>query len=84
MIANPNIKLLPLVVAGKLLKKKLGFRYLMDIIPLDATLIQGSHGRIPESTGDWPVFISKNNAVDSAHEIQVTSVYSLIMQHLNA
>ena len=28
-------------VAGKLLKKKLGFRMLMDLIPLDATLVKG-------------------------------------------
>ena len=84
MIANPAIKLLPLVVVGKLLKKKLGFRYMMDIIPLDANLIKGSHGRVPESTGDWPVFISKNMGTYSAHEIQANSVYSLIMQHLNA
>ncbi|GAB3927415.1 alkaline phosphatase family protein [Mucilaginibacter myungsuensis] len=32
--------------AYKLLRKKLGFRYVMDVIPLDATLIKGSHGRV--------------------------------------
>lgn len=30
----------------KLLRKKLGFRYVMDVIPLDATLVKGSHGSI--------------------------------------
>ena len=30
--------------AYKLLRKKAGFRYVMDVIPLDATLIKGSHG----------------------------------------
>jgi predicted AlkP superfamily pyrophosphatase or phosphodiesterase len=29
----------------KLLRKLAGFRYVMDVIPLDATLIKGSHGR---------------------------------------
>ncbi|MEQ8811781.1 MAG: alkaline phosphatase family protein, partial [Imperialibacter sp.] len=28
----------------KLLRKKMGFRYVMDVIPLDANLIRGSHG----------------------------------------
>ncbi len=28
----------------RLLRKKLGFRYKMDVIPLDASLVQGSHG----------------------------------------
>jgi hypothetical protein len=30
----------------------------MDIIPLDADLVKGSHGRIPDSKEDWPVLIS--------------------------
>lgn len=38
-------------VAKFLLKKKLGFRALLDVIPLDASLVKGSHGRddVPES-----------------------------------
>ena len=30
-------------------RKKLGFRYKMDVIPLDATLVKGSHGLHPDS-----------------------------------
>jgi predicted AlkP superfamily pyrophosphatase or phosphodiesterase len=33
-------------VAFCLLQKTLGFRYLMDVISLDATLVKGSHGRL--------------------------------------
>lgn len=33
----------------RLAQKKLGFRYRMDVIPLDATLVRGSHGLRPES-----------------------------------
>jgi hypothetical protein len=33
--------------------KKLGFRMLMDVIPLDATLVKGSHGRRPANPGDY-------------------------------
>ncbi len=60
LFTNPKISHLNLLVAGKLLKKKLGFRTLMDIIPLDASLVKGSYGRIPESKNDWPIIISKN------------------------
>src|SRR5206468_13046680 len=28
----------------RLLQKKLGFRYLFDVVPLDASLVKGSHG----------------------------------------
>lgn len=32
----------------KVLRKKLGFRYSMDVIPLDAKLVKGSHGLQPQ------------------------------------
>ncbi len=32
---------------GRLVQKKLGFRYRMDVIPLDPSLIRGSHGLQP-------------------------------------
>lgn len=42
----------------KLLRKKLGFRYVMDVIPLDATLIKGSHGAIAIPPEYFPVLIT--------------------------
>ncbi len=42
----------------KLLKKKAGFRYVMDVIPLDAALIRGSHGRTAVEAEFKPVLIS--------------------------
>ncbi len=41
----------------KLLKKKLGMRMLMDVIPLDAGLVRGSHGTLPANSSNWPVLI---------------------------
>ncbi|GAA4403674.1 alkaline phosphatase family protein [Nibrella viscosa] len=56
--ANPMIKL----KAGyKLMRKKLGFRYLMNVISLDATLIKGSHGRIGTAPEHHPVFVSNHS-----------------------
>src|SRR5690606_18765046 len=34
-------------IGWKLVQKKLGFRMLMDVIPLDAHLVKGSHGVRP-------------------------------------
>jgi predicted AlkP superfamily pyrophosphatase or phosphodiesterase len=82
MLANPQIKLLPLVVAWKLLKKKLGFRMLMDVIPLDASLIKGSHGRIPENEEDRPIIISKNKNLMPKKSIEPTEVFDILMEHL--
>jgi predicted AlkP superfamily pyrophosphatase or phosphodiesterase len=79
MFLNPADPLVKLKVIGKVLKKKLGFRYLMNVIPLDATLIKGSHGRIAEDAGDHPVLITtqpvKSNVV-------ATDVHDIILQHL--
>ena len=45
----------------KLLKKKAGFRYVMDVIPLDATLVKGSHGRVGTPEELHPVIITDNS-----------------------
>jgi predicted AlkP superfamily pyrophosphatase or phosphodiesterase len=77
MFADPKIKFLMPKVALKLLKKKLGFRMLMDIIPMDATLIKGSHGRVPENKADWPVLIGKGLERD---EYKATDVFDLLVK----
>ena len=43
-------------MVGRLLQKKLGFRYKMDVIPLDANLVRGSHGLHPDPI-DGPLVI---------------------------
>ncbi len=82
MVANPNIKMLKATVGLKILKKKLGFRYLMDIIPLDATLIKGSHGRIPEDPQDHPVLISQNQQSLPGSQISPVAVQQLILNEV--
>jgi predicted AlkP superfamily pyrophosphatase or phosphodiesterase len=47
-----------LKAAKMLIKKKLGFRYLMNIIPLDATLVKGSHGVLTETDKEGPILLS--------------------------
>ena len=58
LFLDPKKPLVKLGILWRLLKKALGFRMLMDVIPLDASLVKGSHGAVPKSKGDWPVFIS--------------------------
>jgi hypothetical protein len=43
----------------RLLQKKLGFRYKMDVIPLDANLVKGSHG-VLTSPEKGPLIIGPN------------------------
>jgi predicted AlkP superfamily pyrophosphatase or phosphodiesterase len=57
LFVDPTLRFPKLRVAQRLLQKKLGMRYLMDVIPLDAKLVRGSHGRLPDDVDDGPVFL---------------------------
>ncbi len=57
LFVDPKLALPQLRVGRRLMQKKLGMRYLMDVIPLDATLVRGSHGRLPDDPLDGPVFL---------------------------
>lgn len=58
LFVDPRLRVPALRVARRLLQKKLGFRYRMDVVPLDADLIRGSHGRPPEDPEDGPVLVA--------------------------
>lgn len=79
MFMDPSNPLIKLKAGYKLARKLSGFRYLMDVIPLDATLIKGSHGSPDCAKEFYPVFISKNKEVD---EIAPTDVYNLILDSI--
>lgn len=64
----------------KLLRKKAGFRYVMDVIPLDATLVKGSHGSIFTDQSFHPVLIT-DHAVEKK-ELVATDVYDVIWRRL--
>tara|TARA_R110000744_G_scaffold9122_4_gene29600 strand:+ start:383 stop:1756 length:1374 start_codon:yes stop_codon:yes gene_type:complete len=82
MMTDPKDKLVIAKVVGKLLKKKMGFRTVMDIIPIDATLIKGSHGRLTEDIEDFPIFISNHVTGDNHQKITAIQVRDLIEDHL--
>ena len=62
--------------AYKLLRKKLGFRYVMDVIPLDAMLVKGSHGSILVDSKYHAIFSSNFSKADSP--VEATAVYEHI------
>jgi predicted AlkP superfamily pyrophosphatase or phosphodiesterase len=74
LFIDPAIRMPKLTLALKLARKKLGFRYLMDVIPLDATLVKGSHGRIPEDRRDWPVLIGPFTKLPASGSIRADQV----------
>jgi predicted AlkP superfamily pyrophosphatase or phosphodiesterase len=82
LFLDPKIPAVKLKILWRLLQKKLGFRMLMDVIPLDATLVKGSHGRRPANKADYPLLISERPELMAAGEINATDVYHLIKRHV--
>ncbi len=69
------------VKAGyKLLRKKIGLRYVMNVIPLNPDLIKGSHGHIPDAGTARPIFIGSFKQREDP--IQACDIFSVIMQAL--
>ncbi|MDX1952460.1 MAG: alkaline phosphatase family protein [Verrucomicrobiota bacterium] len=77
LFIDPALKFPKLKIVSKLLKKKLGFRMLMDVIPLDANLVKGSHGRVSDNISEQPVILVQNQKLPRS-QIQSTEVYNII------
>jgi hypothetical protein len=58
LFVDPKLFAPTLRVVRRVMQKKLGMRYLMDVIPTDASLVGGSHGRGADDPLDGPVFLS--------------------------
>jgi predicted AlkP superfamily pyrophosphatase or phosphodiesterase len=69
-------------IAWRLMKKKLGFRTLMDVIPLDATLVRGSHGRLSDNADRGPLFMSSERDLLPNGAIDASAVRDLLLAHV--
>ncbi len=79
LFLDPAIALPKLRVAAKLLKKSLGFRMLMDVIPLDPSLVKGSHGTCPADSAEWPVLIGTGSLSGENASIEATAVHERLL-----
>ncbi|MCA8940422.1 MAG: alkaline phosphatase family protein, partial [Planctomycetes bacterium] len=75
-IGNPKLR-----VGRKVIAKKLGFRALVDVTPLDNSLVRGSPGVAPQSAEEGPLLLSPNPAL-APRGASMTDVAPLAMQAL--
>jgi predicted AlkP superfamily pyrophosphatase or phosphodiesterase len=80
LFLDPAIVAPPLAVGWRLAKKALGFRYLMDVIPLDASLVRGSHGALPRHEDEGPIFASSAPEHLPAGPVPASGVKELILR----
>jgi hypothetical protein len=53
----------------------------MDVIPLDATLVKGSHGRRPAEKKDWPVIITGQRELLGTNPVDSIGVFQVLQRH---
>ena len=82
LFLDPQIRLPKLKIGWRLLQKRLGFRMLMDVVPLEATLVRGSHGRRPVETGEWPLLMSSCAGLVPAACLKSTEVCAVLRNHV--
>ena len=80
MFTDPKKKFIVPRIIFKLIKKKLGFRTMMNVIPLDANLIKGSHGAINIDEDYYPILVQ--DRVKNESLIVPVDVQHIIMQHI--
>jgi predicted AlkP superfamily pyrophosphatase or phosphodiesterase len=80
LFLDPALPLPKLRVARRLVAKKLGFRSLFDVIPLDPSLVRGSHGLPVADPLDRPVLVGDGPA--PAERVSQTGVHDLLLAAL--
>ncbi|HLA13868.1 MAG TPA: alkaline phosphatase family protein [Gemmatimonadaceae bacterium] len=84
LFLDPAIRIPALAVGWKLLKRKAGLRSLLDVIPLDASLVKGSHGRQTGWDEEGPVLITRQKELVPSARITSVDVHDHILRHLES
>ena len=84
LFLDPTMRLPAFTVGRKVLARKLGFRTLLDIVPLDATIVKGSHGRLDNAPKERPVLITQGEGTSGggADEIACEAVRGAVLDHV--
>ena len=68
-------------IAWRLLQRKFGMRALLDVIPLDASLVRGSHGIVDAAHATRPLMMVDDSDVDDL-EVPAHGVQSFILRQV--
>jgi hypothetical protein len=82
LFLNPQIRHPKLAIGTRLVRRRLGFRALMDVIPLDAELVRGSHGVAPRTEAEGPLIMLSHPAEIGDQAIDAIDVRKVIMSQM--
>lgn len=80
LFVDPGIAMPKVKIASKLIAKKLGFRTLLDVIPLDPSLVKGSHGRPTDRSADGPLLLAPSAWRAQDDPFPATGVRDLVLR----
>jgi predicted AlkP superfamily pyrophosphatase or phosphodiesterase len=82
LFLDPAIHFPKLAIGWRVARRAVGLTSLMDVVPLDATLVRGSHGRVSNNVDDGPVFISSEGRLVPEEPIPAVAVKEMILSHV--
>jgi predicted AlkP superfamily pyrophosphatase or phosphodiesterase len=86
LFLDPKLQWPKLHIAAFFLRKQLGLRGLLKVIPLDGSMVRGSHGRLPESENDGPVLLLEKHhcLAHGERRLDATEVHNELLRYINA
>lgn len=82
LFLDPHVPAPRARIAWKLLRRRLGFRTLLDVVPLDTSLVRGSHGRVEMSPGRRPVLLTRKGLTEGPETLPCEAVFDAILGHI--
>jgi predicted AlkP superfamily pyrophosphatase or phosphodiesterase len=82
LFIDPAIRFPRVAVGWRLTRRALGMATLMDVVPLDATLVRGSHGQVTQDWRDGPVFVSSESRLLPDGPVAATAVKEIVLRHI--
>ncbi len=81
-LRRPRVRL-----ARRVLERWLGLRTSFDVVPVDPTLVRGSHGRLPDRLEDGPVLLTTDPELlgdtPARAPIRPTDVHAILLRHVH-
>ena len=75
---DPADRWVKLRAAAGLVRKKVGLRYAMNVVPLDPTPVRGSHGRLPSDPANGPILLCTDPDL-ARDRLEATEVRGLLL-----
>lgn len=81
LFLDPEDRWVKARAATGLLRKKVGLRYAMTVVPLDPTPVRGTHGRLPSDVTTGPVLVCSDPTA-KRDRVAATDVRDLLLELL--